>query len=588
MDGLGVESCSNSHSSSLLSGLNLISSVNNAGHRLYESSSSSDTSVSPTPSNSDSNQQRQSIKETNKNDAFEEKCYRSNAAAKKTREKRRISSMIMEQKLLQLTKENNLLRNRLKQHQQQQQQYTSRVMSHDTVIVSASQKKDTVSAIIPAVPPVTIVPSVPASSVDNLSAALTTPSKLPLMFPPHLFAAANSLLVTPSASMPATILAPSAAPATSSLLAPSSDGTSSTVQAATAATAQQFPVLRICTLQAALRQVQQNYCPSSSSTPISSGHSAFQPFHSSRDPTSSTQSYSPDSSTTDATPLDYSMHDTNVLMETPSDSSHILQYRRLERQSDHTAETETEPQASIDSLTSSSSSSSSSSSASDKNRESDGDDKPHSLLGSLLSTKRTSPLVAQSRTDTHSGLNNTPPKDVIRNDLKNCLSSLAVHLSTSVAAGASTTSGVSGTISDTSSPNAGLLSSVVMSIKSADNSKKDSSEGMESLITINPSIVNNDANDSQLLPAAKNSAIVKALRSRPSSKQQYMDRRRRNNEAAKRCRANRRAQFEYRSKRAQQLEAENEELRREMSRLKQELEQLKALHAAKSASVLLN
>lgn len=65
-----------------------------------------------------------------------------------------------------------------------------------------------------------------------------------------------------------------------------------------------------------------------------------------------------------------------------------------------------------------------------------------------------------------------------------------------------------------------------------------------------------------------------------------MDRRRRNNEAAKRCRANRRAQFEYRSKRAQQLEAENDELRREMSRLNQELEQLKALHAAKSASIL--
>lgn len=65
-----------------------------------------------------------------------------------------------------------------------------------------------------------------------------------------------------------------------------------------------------------------------------------------------------------------------------------------------------------------------------------------------------------------------------------------------------------------------------------------------------------------------------------------MDRRRRNNEAAKRCRANRRAQFEYRSKRAQQLEAENDELRREMNRLNQELEQLKALHAAKNATVL--
>lgn len=53
-----------------------------------------------------------------------------------------------------------------------------------------------------------------------------------------------------------------------------------------------------------------------------------------------------------------------------------------------------------------------SSSSSDKARGSDSDDKPRSLLGSLLSTKRTSPLVAQSRTDTHSGLNNVSPKDV--------------------------------------------------------------------------------------------------------------------------------------------------------------------------------
>lgn len=61
---------------------------------------------------------------------------------------------------------------------------------------------------------------------------------------------------------------------------------------------------------------------------------------------------------------------------------------------------------------------------------------------------------------------------------------------------------------------------------------------------------------------------------------QYMDRRRRNNEAAKRCRANRRAVFEYRSRRAQQLEIENGELRQEMFKLNQELEQLKSIIAA--------
>uniref|UniRef100_A0A915EG56 BZIP domain-containing protein n=1 Tax=Ditylenchus dipsaci TaxID=166011 RepID=A0A915EG56_9BILA len=62
--------------------------------------------------------------------------------------------------------------------------------------------------------------------------------------------------------------------------------------------------------------------------------------------------------------------------------------------------------------------------------------------------------------------------------------------------------------------------------------------------------------------------------------ERYMDRRRRNNEAAKRCRANRRAVFEYRSRRAQQLEMENGELRQEMLKLHSELEQLKSLIAA--------
>lgn len=50
--------------------------------------------------------------------------------------------------------------------------------------------------------------------------------------------------------------------------------------------------------------------------------------------------------------------------------------------------------------------------------------------------------------------------------------------------------------------------------------------------------------------------------------QAYMDRRRRNNEAAKRCRANRRAVFEYRSRRVQVLEAENENLKDQINALK--------------------
>ncbi|CAD6195563.1 unnamed protein product [Caenorhabditis auriculariae] len=65
---------------------------------------------------------------------------------------------------------------------------------------------------------------------------------------------------------------------------------------------------------------------------------------------------------------------------------------------------------------------------------------------------------------------------------------------------------------------------------------------------------------------------------------QYIDRRRRNNEAAKRCRANRRAVFEYRSRRVQLLEGENDELRRQIESLKQEVAQFKAILAQRAAS----
>lgn len=89
----------------------------------------------------------------------------------------------------------------------------------------------------------------------------------------------------------------------------------------------------------------------------------------------------------------------------PSDPPRVLRYRLLERERHLSTETDTEQQMSNDAL-------GQSSPRSDKVRESDPDEKPRSLLGSLLSSKRTSPLVAQSRTDTHSGLNNASPKDV--------------------------------------------------------------------------------------------------------------------------------------------------------------------------------
>ncbi|VDK45098.1 unnamed protein product [Cylicostephanus goldi] len=65
-------------------------------------------------------------------------------------------------------------------------------------------------------------------------------------------------------------------------------------------------------------------------------------------------------------------------------------------------------------------------------------------------------------------------------------------------------------------------------------------------------------------------------------REQYMDRRRRNNEAAKRCRANRRAVFEYRSRRVQLLENENDQLKEEIAKLKREVDQFKSLLTAQN------
>uniref|UniRef100_A0A158P851 BZIP domain-containing protein n=1 Tax=Angiostrongylus cantonensis TaxID=6313 RepID=A0A158P851_ANGCA len=97
------------------------------------------------------------------------------------------------------------------------------------------------------------------------------------------------------------------------------------------------------------------------------------------------------------------------------------------------------------------------------------------------------------------------------------------------------------------------------------------------------------------------SAIRRALDGNiaEDKKEQYMDRRRRNNEAAKRCRANRRAVFEYRSRRVQVstiavpnaqylfvdkelLESENDQLKEEIAKLKREVDQFKSLITAQN------
>ncbi|VDM48882.1 unnamed protein product [Toxocara canis] len=432
MDPVGVDSSSSSRSSPSSAGMNLCT----VEHRpeMLDSSNSSEASTSPNPLRSDSasSQRRPSAGENARDEAYWEKRRRNNDAAKRSREKRRMNDMAMEQRLIELAKENSILKSRLNQQQQLQQQQQQLVpqssalqlqnsipaaVQHDSVIV-AGPKFDTPS--LPA-------PSLTAFSEFAGNSAIGPPSKLPAMFPTHL------LVRTPLIS---------SGPAVSQ-----------------ATGAQPLPVLQICHLQAALQSQQYRTPPS---TLISSGRGAFQPFHSSRDSSSSStsiQRISPDSSTTEPMPVDFSTHD--------ADGKPYLRYRIAERQPDIVSAGE-QHSWSDNSL----------SPPRNSKNSTDQDEKPVSLLGSLLSTRRTSPLVPQSRTDVRSGLSNARQGD-----------------------------------------------------------------------------------------------------------QQYMDRRRRNNEAAKRCRANRRAQFEMRSKRAQQLELENGELRKEMNRLKQELEQLKAMHAAKTAAL---
>lgn len=78
------------------------------------------------------------------------------------------------------------------------------------------------------------------------------------------------------------------------------------------------------------------------------------------------------------------------------------------------------------------------------------------------------------------------------------------------------------------------------------------------------------------------SALRRALDGNTAEDKKYMDRRRRNNEAAKRCRANRRAVFEYRSRRVQLLESENDQLKEEIAKLKREVDQFKSLITAQN------
>uniref|UniRef100_A0AC35FDS8 BZIP domain-containing protein n=1 Tax=Panagrolaimus sp. PS1159 TaxID=55785 RepID=A0AC35FDS8_9BILA len=180
---------------------------------------------------------------------------------------------------------------------------------------------------------------------------------------------------------------------------------------------------------------------------------------------------------------------------------------------------------------------------------------PSSILGSLLSANRLSPTVPQSRTEKQSGLSNDKPPT---EDLKTSLSNLAVHLNSNsiCQSSSSTNSGLKSDTDSLASPQSTRSGSVEHSHSQNSPAEGECASGGDSGEKRN----NNKRSTPDL--------------------ERYRDRRRRNNEAAKRCRANRRAAFEYRSKRSQQLENENGELRQEMLKLSNELEQLKAIIAA--------
>uniref|UniRef100_A0A0N5AG70 BZIP domain-containing protein n=1 Tax=Syphacia muris TaxID=451379 RepID=A0A0N5AG70_9BILA len=496
MDIAESESCSSPSSSTVStngSGLNLLCSTLDQNPDLMDSSNSSEESSSPSPSHCDSNSsRRRSLNdEFSKNGTYWEKRKRNNDAAKRFREKRRINDIVIEQ----LTRENALLKNRLQQQQQQQQQESS--SAHRT---AAEQLPNYHESVIVAAPKYE-TPSLPAPSITTYSDYTSSNPKFQAVFPQFITAA-------------------------NPLLASSSTSTISTTG---------IPMLHLSNLQAAL-QTQSQY--RAATAQISSGNGAFQPFQSTRE--NMIRRSSPDSSTADLLPTEYPYEGSS-----PDSRNFSLCHQRNNDMSNRS-------NGRMDTW------SNHSDALSHDYLNNEQQQRPQLLL-ELLSTRRPSPLVPETRTDVHSGLINTSPhkqrtislnNGSLQSDLKSCLSSLSVHLSTNK--------------SDTDS----------MGSPDSNNSIADSTHSFLS--------------QSSSSPSHSNAAIVKALTSKPSSKfqQQYMDRRRRNNEAAKRCRANRRAQFEFRSKRAQQLEQENEELRNEMSKLKQELEELKALQAVKSSTIL--
>lgn len=120
--------------------------------------------------------------------------------------------------------------------------------------------------------------------------------------------------------------------------------------------------------------------------------------------------------------------------------------------------------------------------------------------------------------------------------------------------------------------------------KVEDNSSEEESQSDEPLSSPNHWDLGLSATESTSSASPSSNGLVPEK----SDKERYVERRKRNNEAAKRCRANRRVMYEFRTKRIDELQRENVTLKEEVLKLSRELLLLKNMVALRQASAKLH
>uniref|UniRef100_A0A914W3C2 BZIP domain-containing protein n=2 Tax=Plectus sambesii TaxID=2011161 RepID=A0A914W3C2_9BILA len=386
-------------------------------------SSNSEASISPSPSTMDGSggagggegsSRRRPSSDVHKDETYWEKRRRNNDAAKRSREKRRLNDMVMEQRLLELSKENTLLKNEL---------HTNRSgLPSSPVVVTPKIEPALPTATTPLLftasqPAMFDLGGAPAPKIPNLSLITNHPSG---SLSGSLGSNSQHLNLAPASSQHLNLATGQNFNLPPSQLHPS----------LFASVLQPHPMLQLyqAQIQAALaaqqqqqQQQQQNQSSTTGLLALGNG-SAFQPFSSGNGHPEQQQHVSPDSSTVDGGKLTIGVDQSSACL----DGKQYLRYKLLERQNRRSSTDSMDmnpiPQPSAHSNNGRPSSSS------------NNNDRPQSLLGSLLSNRRSSPSVLQSRTERESGLATTSSSSSsapsLNTDLKQCLSSLAVHLTT--------------------------------------------------------------------------------------------------------------------------------------------------------------